>query len=55
MHQLSELHATVSLTAYSSDGHLMLTQKIFILIRFTGLKVFRSGDIYSVMEQCGEN
>ncbi|KAK0142162.1 hypothetical protein N1851_020146 [Merluccius polli] len=33
LHQLSELNDTVCLTAYNIDGHLMLTQKRFILIR----------------------
>lgn len=33
VHQLSELNDTVSLTAYTIDGHLLLTQKRSILIR----------------------
>ena len=33
VHQLSDLNDTASLTAYNIDGHLMLTQKRFILIR----------------------
>lgn len=33
VYQLPELNDTVSLTAYTVDGHLLLTQKRFILIR----------------------
>lgn len=33
VHQLPELNDTVSLTAYNVGGHLLLTQKISILIR----------------------
>lgn len=33
LHQPSELNDTVSLTAYTIDGHLLLTQKRFLLIR----------------------